>query len=110
MLLFKPVYGNKLKLEQVGALEHSINFRQSYLVLGNTVVGSVLDVSANWCKVNTLSVGYMPPQDKLYDFECPVEGQSGGMLIYRDGHGSFFAMISNLPNSRLLIKDEKDNS
>lgn len=108
IVLYKKVYGNKLDIENVGATDHGNNFKQSYLTLGTTVVGSMLDVSSKWCTVTSLSVSYMPPQDTLHEFECPVEGVSGGLLIYRDGRGSFSAVLGNLPDSPLLIRDEKD--
>lgn len=108
ILFYKEIYGDKLDIESAGATDHGINFKQSYLTLGTTVVGSMLDVSNKWCTVTPLSVSYMPPQETLYDFECPVEGVSGGLLIYRDGHGSFSAVLGNLPDSPLLIRDEKD--
>lgn len=108
MLISRPIYGNVLDIENSDPIEHSTNFKQTYLKLGPTVVGSVLEVTSNWCNVTKLSVGYMPPQDELHEFTCPVEGQSGGLLIYEDGHGSFFAMPAESPNSTLLVKDEKD--
>lgn len=108
ILIYKAVYDNELLIDSVAPIEHSYHFRQSYLRLADTVVGSMLEVSAKWCTFNGVSVGYMPPLEKLFNFTCPIEGHSGGLLVYRDEHGSFFAMPHKTPNSPLLVTDRGD--
>lgn len=107
-LIYKAVYGDTLDIDSVAPIEHSYHFKQSYLRLADTVVGSLLEVSAKWCTFNAVTVGYMPPLEKLYNFTCPIEGPSGGLLIYRDEHGSFFAMPNKTPESPILVTDKGD--
>ena len=107
-LIYKAVYGEELLIDSVAPIEHSYHFKQSYLRLADTVVGSILEISAKWCTFNGVSVSYMPPLEKLFNFTCPIEGPSGGLLVYRDQHGSFFAMPYKTPNSQLLVTDKGD--
>ena len=108
ILIDKAVYGDILDIETAPPTEYSATFRQYYLRLGGVVVGSMLEVAKKWCMTSSYTVGYMPPQDEVYTFSCPVEGQSGGLLVYEDGHGSFFASPASTPNSNLVIRDEKE--
>jgi len=108
ILLYKTVYGDQLLIDNALPIDHGYHFRQAYLRLSDTVVGSLLEVSAKWCTFNNVSVGYMPPLDKGFIFTCPMESHSGGLLIYRDDHGSFFAMPSKTPESALLVTDRGD--
>ncbi|MEG0375907.1 MAG: hypothetical protein RR672_09745 [Raoultibacter sp.] len=107
-LIYKAVYGNELVIDSVAPIEHSYHFKQSYLRLADTVVGSMLEISAKWCTFNAVSVAYMPPLEKLFNFTCPIEGPSGGLLVYRDDHGRFFAMPHKTPESPLLVTDKGD--
>ncbi|ARW58810.1 hypothetical protein HOS33_gp170 [Erwinia phage vB_EamM_Y3] len=105
IIVYKAVYGNELIIDSVAPIEHSYHFKQSYLRLADTVVGSMLEVSAKWCTFNDVSVGYMPPLEKLFNFTCPTESHSGGILVYRDDHGSFFALPNKTLSSPLLVTD-----
>lgn len=107
-LIYKPVYGTELLIDSVAPIEHSYHFRQSYLRLADTVVGSMIEVSAKWCTFNKVTVGYMPPLGRGFNFTCPTEGPSGGLLVYRDDHGSFFAMPHKTPESPLMVTDKGD--
>lgn len=108
ILICKTVYNTELLIDTVSPIDHSHNFRQSYLRLADTVVGSMLDVSSRWCTYNNLCVGYMPPLDALYQFTCPTESPSGGLLVYQDAYGSFFAKPAESPTSALLVTDRGD--
>ncbi|AQT28805.1 hypothetical protein YOLOSWAG_165 [Erwinia phage vB_EamM_Yoloswag] len=108
VLVNKPIYGHQLRVDTVAPISHSHHFNQSYLRLADNVVGSLLDISARWCKFSNLGVGYMPPQDKITTFVCPTEAQSGGLLVYNDGHGCFYATPAKVPSSPLLISDRGD--
>ncbi|WOL24409.1 hypothetical protein fHeYen902_063c [Yersinia phage fHe-Yen9-02] len=108
IILSKSVYSAEVIVDSVSPIEHSHNFRQSYLRLAETVVGSMLDVSSRWCKYNGLCVAYMPPQDMLHEFTCPTEQPSGGLLVYQDNHGAFFAKPAKHAQSALLVTDRGD--
>lgn len=108
VLVFRSLYADELEIENSDPIEHSANFRQLYLKQGSAVVGSILEVASNYCFFTKTSVSYTLPNETLQQYLCPVEGHSGGLLIYEDGRGSFFAMPSTVPNSTLLVKDEKD--
>lgn len=107
-LIYKAVYGDSLDIDSVAPIEHSYHFRQSYLRLADTIVGSLIEVSAKWCTFSGVSVSYMPPVEKNFNFTCPIEGPSGGLLVYHDGHGAFFAMPHKTPNTPLLVTDKGD--
>lgn len=108
IIVNQPVYGESLIVDSADPINHSRNFSQSYLRLADTVVGSLLDITPRWCCFNNTSVGYMPPQEKITTFVCPTETHSGGLLVYNDGHGSFFAIPAKISNSPLLISDRGD--
>ncbi len=107
VILNAPVYGESLEVDSADPINHSRNFSQSYLRLADNVVGSLLDISARWCCFSSTSVGFMPPQDKVTTFVCPTESHSGGLLVYNDGHGSFFAIPAKIANSPLLVSDDR---
>lgn len=88
-------------------IHHGNCFKQYYLYLGESLVGSILDVADTYCKFNNYSVTYVLPGD-LRDFSCPTECQSGGLLIYQDGHGSFAALPAKEVESSLLVTDRSD--
>lgn len=106
IILYKPVYGTSVIADSASPLQHGSNFKQSYLRLSDTIVGSLLEVTSRWCKFNDLSVAYMPPSEILHTFTCPTESQSGGILVFHDGNGSFFAMPAKVPDSSLLVMDK----
>lgn len=108
IIINQTVYGDQLIVDSADPINHSRNFSQSYLRLAETVVGSLLDISARWCCFNNSSVGFMPPQEKNTTFVCPTEAHSGGLLVYNDGHGSFFAIPAKIASSPLLISDRGD--
>lgn len=108
VIVNQTVYGDSLEVDSADPINHSRNFSQSYLRLADTVVGSLLDISSRWCCFNNTSVGYMPPQEKITTFVCPTEAHSGGLLVYNDGHGSFFAIPAKIASSPLLVTDRGD--
>lgn len=108
VLFNKPVYDTQIQIVNAQPINHSRNFSQSYLKQSDTIVGSLLDISSRWCCFNSISVGFMPEQEKLTTFVCPTEAPSGGLLVYNDGHGSFYAIPSNQPKNDLLISDRGD--
>ena len=106
IIITKPVYGTSIDCDSAAPLQHGNNFKQSYLRLSGTIVGSLLEVTARWCKFNRLSVAFTPPNDVLHTFTCPTEAQSGGLLVFHDNSGSFFAVPAKVPESSLLVTDK----
>lgn len=107
IIIIKPVYGTSIDCDSVAPLNHGNNFKQSYLRLSDTIVGSIIEVTARWCKFNRLSIAYTPPHEILHTFTCPTESQTGGLLVYHDNNGSFFAMPEKIPDSSLLVSDKE---
>jgi len=106
IIITKPVYGTSIDCDSAAPLHHGSNFKQSYLRLSDTIVGSLLEVTSRWCKFNRLSVAYSPPNEVLHTFNCPTESQSGGLLVFHDNAGSFFAVPAKVPESSLLVTDK----
>lgn len=106
IIIMKPVYGTTIDCDSAAPLQHGTNFKQSYLRLSDTIVGSMLEITARWCKFNRLSVAYAPPSEDIHTFTCPTESQSGGLLIFHDNNGGFFAVPAKVPESSLLVTDK----
>lgn len=85
---------------------HSSEFLQYYVMgVEQTVLGSVLDIRAKFCTVNSVSVSYNPPSDEG-PFVCPTESSSGGLLVYQNNHGQFLAISAKSCSNRLLVTDK----
>lgn len=105
-LLFKSVYETKLDVDE--ALPPSnTNFQHCYVRQHGLVVGSYLDVVANYCVYNGLSVAYMLPADRdTSDFVSPTEASSGGVLLFYAPEGSFMVIPATPTPSPLLVSDK----
>lgn len=96
-----------VEVSKEDVMVQSTAFKHFYLRQGESIVGSMLDVSARYCTYNNYAVTYMKAGE-LKDFHCPTEYQSGGLLIYQDGHGSFSAIPAKEIENSLIVKDRND--
>lgn len=107
LLSKKSVPLDLVKVSKEDVMVQSNAFKHYYLKQGENVVGSMLDVSARFCTYNNHAVLYTK-SGELKDFHCPTEYQSGGLLIYQDGHGSFAAIPAKEIENSLVVKDRVD--
>lgn len=107
LLSKKSVPLDLVTVSKEDVMVQSSTFKHYYLLMGEAIVGSMLDVSAKFCTFNNYAVLYMKNGD-LKDFHCPTEYQSGGLLIYQDGHGSFAAIPAKEIENSLVVKDRVD--
>ena len=108
ILMRNPYNRDRLLVDYRVDLNDYVEFQHYYIVdVDESVVGSLLRVRDKNTTADSLTVSRVLLHEDPIAFKCTAECEAGGVLMFTDGAGSYFALsaMSYLPSGKLCITD-----